>query len=117
VPGVVAVGRTTIGVATDNNSNTGLMVPGRTEPVTIGIYNVDEGFLDAMGMSMRAGRWFDENRPLDDMTLPYPPIRPRNARWRPGRHRRRQRACGQAARLQRSRADRRQDIPGRDRRQ
>jgi putative ABC transport system permease protein len=25
-----------------------------------------------MGMSMRAGRWFDENRPLDDMTLPYP---------------------------------------------
>jgi putative ABC transport system permease protein len=45
VPGVVAVGRTTIGVATDNNSNTGLMVPGRTEPVTIGIYNVDEGFL------------------------------------------------------------------------
>jgi putative ABC transport system permease protein len=72
VPGVVAVGRTSIGVATDNNSNTGMMVPGRTEPVTIGIYSVDEGFLDAMGMTMRAGRWFDENRPLDDMTLPYP---------------------------------------------
>jgi putative ABC transport system permease protein len=73
VPGVVAVGRTTIGVATDNNNNTGVMVPGRTEPVTIGVYNIDEGFLDAMGMSMRAGRWFDESRPLDDMTLPYPP--------------------------------------------
>jgi putative ABC transport system permease protein len=73
VPGVAAVGRTTIGVATDNNNNTGVMVPGRTEPTTIGVYQVDEGFLDAMGMQMRAGRWFDPNRPLDDMTLPYPP--------------------------------------------
>jgi putative ABC transport system permease protein len=73
VPGVEAVGRTTIGVATDNNSNTGVMVPGRTEPVTIGIYGVDEGFFDAMGLSLAAGRWFDPNRPLDDMTVPYPP--------------------------------------------
>jgi putative ABC transport system permease protein len=70
---VEAVGRTTIGVATDNNNNTGVMVPGRTDPVTIGMYNVDEGFLDAMGMKMLAGRWFDENRPLDDMTTPFPP--------------------------------------------
>jgi putative ABC transport system permease protein len=73
VPGVQAVGRTTIGVATDNNNNTGVMVPGNPEPVTIGIYQVDTGFLDAMGMEMVAGRWFDENRPMDDMTLPYPP--------------------------------------------
>jgi putative ABC transport system permease protein len=73
VPGVEAVGRTTIGVATDNNNNTGLMVPGRTEPVTIGTYQVDTGFLEAMGMKLAAGRWFDESRPLDDMTLPYPP--------------------------------------------
>ena len=34
VPGVVAVGRTTIGVATDNQNNSGIMVPGRTEPIT-----------------------------------------------------------------------------------
>nr|WP_295372266.1 ABC transporter permease [uncultured Sphingosinicella sp.] len=73
VPGVAAVGRTTIGVATDNNNNTGVMVPGRTEPTTIGNYTVDEGFLEAMGMTMLAGRWFDEKRPMDDMTLPYPP--------------------------------------------
>jgi putative ABC transport system permease protein len=73
VPGVKAVGRTTIGVATDNNNNTGMMVPGNPEPVTIGTYQVDTGFLDAMGMEMVAGRWFDENRPMDDMTLPYPP--------------------------------------------
>ncbi|HEX8621811.1 MAG TPA: ABC transporter permease [Allosphingosinicella sp.] len=73
VPGVEAVGRTNIGVATDNNSNTGLMVPGRTEPTSIGTYSVDTGFFDAMGLRMAAGRWFDKSRPLDDMTLPYPP--------------------------------------------
>ena len=73
VPGVEAAGRTTIGVATDNNNNTGVMVPGHSEPVTIGIYSVDEGYFDAMGLRLVAGRWFDERRPMDDMTLPYPP--------------------------------------------
>ena len=73
VPDVVAVGRTTIGVATDNQNNSGVMVPGRTEPITIGQYQVDEGFLEAMGLRLVAGRWFDRNRPMDDMSLPYPP--------------------------------------------
>jgi putative ABC transport system permease protein len=73
VPGVQAVGRTTIGVATDNQNNSGVMVPGRTEPVNIGQYQVDEGFFDAMGLRLVAGRWFDRNRPMDDMSLPYPP--------------------------------------------
>jgi putative ABC transport system permease protein len=73
VPGVVAVARTTIGVATDNNNNTGFMVPGRPDPITIGTYQVDEGFKDAMGLTLTAGRWFQEGRPMDDMTLPYPP--------------------------------------------
>lgn len=56
VPGVQAVGRTTIGVATDNNSNTNLMVPGNPDPVLIGTYAVDEGFKDAMGLTLTAGR-------------------------------------------------------------
>jgi putative ABC transport system permease protein len=73
VPGVESVGRTTIGVATDNNNNTGVMVPGNSEPITIGTYQVDPGFFDAMGLRLAAGRWFDKSRPLDDMTLPYPP--------------------------------------------
>jgi putative ABC transport system permease protein len=72
VPGVIAVGRTDIGVATTNNSNTGLIPPGSTKQVTIGQYGVDEGFLDAMGLTMKAGRWFDPNRPMDDMTQPFP---------------------------------------------
>jgi putative ABC transport system permease protein len=72
LPGVEAVGRTTIGVATDSNNNTGLMVPGNPEPVSIGTYQIDTGFKDAMGLELKAGRWFDEKRPLDDMTTPYP---------------------------------------------
>ena len=73
VPGVVAVGRTGIGVATVNQNNTGVLVPGRTDPVNIGYYDVDIGFRDAMGLTLIAGRWFDDTRPLDDMSLPYPP--------------------------------------------
>ncbi len=72
IPGVIAVGRTDIGVATVNNNNTGIIVPGTNKQVTIGEYNVDEGFLDAMGMKLLAGRWFDPSRPADDMTLPFP---------------------------------------------
>ena len=73
VPGVQAAGRTTIAVATDNQNNTNVMVPGRTEPNLIGIYSVDEGYFEAMGLQLSAGRWFDPNRPMDDMTLPFPP--------------------------------------------
>ena len=72
VPGVTAVGLTDIGVSTSNNSNTGLIPPGANEAVTIGQYNVDEGFFDAMGLKLLAGRWFDPNRPIDDMTLNFP---------------------------------------------
>ncbi|MCW3849442.1 ABC transporter permease [Sphingomonas sp. LB-2] len=72
IPGVKAVGRTDIGIATPNNNNTGIMVPGATEAVPIGNYGVDPGLKDAMGIEMIAGRWFDQ-RPADDMTLPFPP--------------------------------------------
>ncbi|QNN68636.1 ABC transporter permease [Sphingomonas lutea] len=73
VPGVKAVGRTDIGVATDNNNNTFIIPPGTNNNVSIGQYNVDEGFFDAMGLRLKAGRWFDPNRPMDDMTLTFPP--------------------------------------------
>ena len=72
IPGVQTAGRTTIAVATDNNNNTNVMVPGRSEPNLIGVYQVDEGYLDSMGMRLIAGRWFDDRRPMDDMTLPFP---------------------------------------------
>jgi putative ABC transport system permease protein len=73
VEGVKAVGRSTIAVATDGQNNTNVMVPGNPKPVLIGLYNVDPGFREAMGVKLIAGRWFDENRPLDDVTLPFPP--------------------------------------------
>jgi putative ABC transport system permease protein len=72
IPGVVAVGLTDIGIATDNSSNTGLIPPGSTKQVSIGQYSVSDGFLDAMGLKLLAGRWFDPNRPADDMTLNFP---------------------------------------------
>jgi len=68
VPGVAAAGRTEIGINTDNQSNTGLIPPGGNEQVSIGEYRVDEGYKDAMGLKLIAGRWFDPNRPADDMT-------------------------------------------------
>jgi putative ABC transport system permease protein len=73
VPGVDAVGLTGIGVATDNQNNTNVLVPGNPKPLSIGNYPVDEGFKDAMGLQLVAGRWFDKDRPMDDVTTPFPP--------------------------------------------
>ncbi len=73
VPGVQAVGRTNIGVATTNNNNTGVLLPGNPRPVNIGIYQIDNGFKDAMGLQLVAGRWFDDSRPMDEIAPSYPP--------------------------------------------
>jgi putative ABC transport system permease protein len=72
IDGVTAIGRTNIGVATQNNQNTGVQMPGRNEPINIGYYSIDFGFLDAMGIKLLAGRTFDESRPMDDSTTPFP---------------------------------------------
>ena len=70
LPGVVAVGRTGLGMDTGNHSSTGVALPGASKSIDLGTYEVDSGFLDAMGMKLEAGRWFDPNRPADDQTLP-----------------------------------------------
>ena len=72
VEGVKSVGRTGIGVATQNNSNTGLLIPGRSEPVSIGNYSIDTGFFETMGIKLLAGRTFDDSRAMDDATTPFP---------------------------------------------
>jgi putative ABC transport system permease protein len=72
IPGVQAAALTDIGVATNNQSNTFIIPPGSNRQVLIGQYNVGANYLNAMGLSLKAGRWFDENRPVDDMTIPYP---------------------------------------------
>jgi putative ABC transport system permease protein len=72
IPGVVATGLTDIGINTNNSNNQGIIPPGAQKQVNIGQYNVSPGFFDAMGLKLVAGRWFDANRPADDMTVPYP---------------------------------------------
>jgi len=74
VPGVRSIGRTGIGVATQNNSNTGIQLPGRKEPIAIGNYNIDTGFFGTMGIKLLAGRNFDEGRAMDDATTPFPAV-------------------------------------------
>lgn len=73
LPGIVAVGRTDLGMDTGNHSSSGVILPGATKSIDLGTYQVDSGFFDAMGLKLLAGRWFDPNRPMDDETLPYPP--------------------------------------------
>lgn len=74
VPGVVSVGRTTIGVNTQNNTNVGVLLPGRADPLTIGNYAVDENFFGTMDIRLVAGRLFDRARPADDATTPFPEV-------------------------------------------
>ncbi len=72
VPGVRSAARTTIGVATSNSTNEGVLVPGRQDPINIGTYQIDYNFFDTMGIRLVAGRGFDRNRPMDDATVPFP---------------------------------------------
>ena len=72
IPGVIDASLTDIGVNTNNSSNSNIIPPGANRQVLIGQYNVGEGYLGAMGLSLKAGRWFDANRPIDDSTIPYP---------------------------------------------
>lgn len=72
LPGVISVGRTGLGINTGNDSSRGVKVPGRNDPIDVGTYSVDAGFLPTMGMKLLAGRLFDANRPMDDSTTPLP---------------------------------------------
>jgi putative ABC transport system permease protein len=72
VPGVRSAATTTIGIATQNSTNDGVLVPGRQDPINIGTYEIDYKFFDTMGIRLIAGRTFDRNRPMDDATVPFP---------------------------------------------
>ena len=72
VPGVVSVALTDLGVSTGNNRSSGFLPRGATEPISIGNYPVSQEFMETVGLTLKAGRWFDPNRPMDDATLPIP---------------------------------------------
>ncbi|HEX8193418.1 MAG TPA: ABC transporter permease [Allosphingosinicella sp.] len=65
VPGVQSVTRTGIGIATPNQNNTVIEVPGRDQPVSMGNYTIDDKFFSTMGIELVAGRTTSMNRPLD----------------------------------------------------
>jgi putative ABC transport system permease protein len=72
-PGVVAAALTDIGINTNNQNNSFIIPPGSSQQILIGQYTVGADYLQAMGLKLLAGRWFDANRPIDDATDPYPP--------------------------------------------
>jgi putative ABC transport system permease protein len=69
IPGVEAVGRTTIGVNTDSSINTSVRIEGNPLPINLGTYNVDPGFFPAMGLKPLAGRLLDAANPRDDIRI------------------------------------------------
>ena len=72
VPGVSAVARTQIAVDSGRNSQTEVQLTGKPDRVALGVYGIDPGFMDAMGMKLLAGRALSETNPMDDVTTPTP---------------------------------------------
>ena len=71
IPGVEAVGRTSIGVNTDSSINTSVRIEGNPQPINLGMYNADPGFFPAMGLKPLAGRLLDANNPRDDIRIAH----------------------------------------------
>jgi len=72
LPGVQSAAATGIAIQPSNNNNTGVFLPGSSSSIQIADYVTQAGFFHAMGMKLLAGRDFDENRPRDDATTPFP---------------------------------------------
>jgi putative ABC transport system permease protein len=71
VPGVIAAGRTSIGVNTDSRINTRVQKEGSPDPVSMGFYNADPGYFAAMGVKPVAGRVLDAANPRDDIRVAH----------------------------------------------
>ncbi len=72
LPGVRAAAGTQIAVAPDGNSLGNFYLPGRSDAIPIGLYGVQEGFFQAMGMRIVAGRDLSLSYGRDDATTPFP---------------------------------------------
>lgn len=72
VNGVTGAGTTDIGVATNSNSETSFYRNGGDAGTDLDVYDVGPGFFETMEIELIAGRLFDENRPADDSTRPFP---------------------------------------------
>jgi putative ABC transport system permease protein len=72
--GVSGVTRSDVAIGTDYNTTSMVQAPGQAQPVEIGSYTVRWNFFDVIGVRPLAGRSFDETRPADDSTRPYPRV-------------------------------------------
>ncbi|HEV2866863.1 MAG TPA: ABC transporter permease [Allosphingosinicella sp.] len=72
VPGVVAVGRTNLGIAATNKSIQSVNAPGGVQGLNVGVYGADPEFFHAMGMRLLAGRLFGERFANDRVVHPEP---------------------------------------------
>ena len=65
VPGVSAVGRTNLGIATSNKNIQYVQAPGGVEGLDMGLYKVDPEFFATMGMRLIAGRLLGDRQAND----------------------------------------------------
>jgi len=65
VPGVSAVGRTNLGIATSNKNIQYVQAPGGVEGLNMGLYKVDSEFFPTMGMRLLAGRLLGDRQAND----------------------------------------------------
>ncbi len=72
LPGVRAAAGTQIAVAPTNNSITSFYLPGSATAAELGAYGIQDGFFQAMGMRILAGRDFSPGYGRDDGTTPQP---------------------------------------------
>jgi putative ABC transport system permease protein len=72
IPGVTHVARTSIGVNPGNNNVTSARLAGQTNPIDLGVYGIEPGAVEALGMKLLAGRNFNEANAMDDSTTPSP---------------------------------------------
>ena len=70
VPGVVAVGRTNLGIAAENKNIQSVNAPGGVEGLNVGVYGTDPQFFEAMGMRLLAGRMLGERFANDRVVAP-----------------------------------------------
>ena len=70
VPGIVAVGRTNLGIAADNKSIQSVNAPGGAQGLNVGVYGADPEFFSAMGMRLLAGRMLGERFANDRVIRP-----------------------------------------------
>jgi putative ABC transport system permease protein len=67
IPGVVAAGRTGLGLAATNKSIQSVRAPGAPEGLSIGVYGVDPDFFRTLDLRLIAGRFLGDSEARDRM--------------------------------------------------